>query len=201
MKPASASPVASPIMFCSATPALKKRSGCRADESVERHEADVAGEQHDPAIGGRELGQRLGERHPHSLASSSAIAARYCVVRHRKVMPLDPAFHEGNALAEHGPAQQRARAAVSGRGCGRKHRGAIVAVHLDGVPAETGEAVDQGSSRKNIRRIAERLLPVHVDKRRQAVEPVMGGEHQRFPQRTLVAFGIAQQRIRPTRRG
>jgi len=38
-------------------------------------------------------------------------------------MPRDPALHEGNPLAEHGPAQQHAGSAVTGSGRGAEYRG------------------------------------------------------------------------------
>ena len=78
MKPASASPVAIPTMFCSATPALKKRCGKALGERLERGEAEIAGQQDDPLVLRRELDERLDEFTSHrTLTSSFACASAY----------------------------------------------------------------------------------------------------------------------------
>ena len=52
----------------------------------------------------------------------------------------------------------------------------------------------------HVARVAERLLAVDVDDRDEAREPVVGGEHDRLPDRALVALGIAHQHERAPRR-
>ena len=141
-------------MFCSATPTLKKRSGCRSVKArapCSRGRRSAARS----AIGRGEVDERLGERHSHPFASSSAMAACVLVVRHRQVVPLDLAFHEGDALAEHGPAQQRVRAAVarerSRRRASRRRRGRRPRRH----PSRSSAAVDH-AARSTARRPCSR---------------------------------------------
>ena len=48
---------------------------------------------------------------------------------------------------------------------------------------------------QDVRRLAQRLLAVAVDDGGQVAEPVVGGEHDRFPYRSLIALGVAEQGV------
>src|SRR5204862_8259933 len=71
----------------------------------------------------------------------------------------------------------------------------VVAVHLARVPPERAPALYERLEAEHVARVAERLLPVDVDDRRQAGEAPVTREHRRLPRRALVALGVAQQAV------
>ena len=66
-------------------------------------------------------------------------------------------------------------------------------VDLPRVPAERAPAIDQGREREHVGRLPERLLAVQIDDDGEPPETVMGGVHDRLPDRALVALGVAHE--------
>ena len=99
-------------------------------------------------------------------------------------------LHERHAPPEHRAGDQHAAGAPS-RWAGaralppaRSSRGR----RPRGVPAEGSEALGERREVEHVARVAERLLAVDVDDRDEVGEPVVGGEHDRLPDRALVAL-------------
>ena len=135
-KPASASPVARPTMFCSATPTLKKRSGKRARNGSRTMKPRSPVEQ-DAFVAAASSATRVYEGFPQLAASTSRIAISNSCVAHRQIVPVDrlnrqvglgqrdALLHIRDALAEHGAGEhnvrerrvrRRARSSPSARG-------------------------------------------------------------------------------------
>src|SRR3954447_14602420 len=69
----------------------------------------------------------------------------------------------------------------------------VVAVHVDGVPAERVELYVQGAQVEYLLGPAERLEAVRVDDQRQVREAQVPGERDGLPDRALVHLAIARQ--------
>jgi len=68
----------------------------------------------------------------------------------------------------------------------------IVAVDAQRVPAERPPFRAERLEADRIRHPPERLELVVIDDSTKVREPVMPGEHRRFPDRPLVAFAVAK---------
>jgi hypothetical protein len=107
-------------------------------------------------------------------------------------VPLDLAFHVRDALAERRLRNRDARRVPVGVERPRK-RLVVVAVDLHDVPAERRPALGERREVEHVPRVAEGLLAVVVDDRDEVREPVVCGEHDRLPEGTLVALGVAHE--------
>ena len=189
-------------MFCSATPQLKKRSGKRAANGSTTDEAEVAGQQHDPLVSCGQLDELGHERGPHVADLGARAAPACCSSSDRPVVPLDPRSMNETPLPNVVSGDQDVRRASSWLSrAPRAERVVVVAVHLAGLPAERRASAPRSSEVEHVARVAERLLAVQVDDRHELVEPVVGGEHHRLPDRALVALGVAEQHARRAGRG
>src|SRR5512146_1980328 len=108
------------------------------------------------------------------------------------IMPLDPVFHEADALAlhrvrnQHGGLAGRPGASVERV----RERVMIVSVDLLDRPAERIELGVQGLQSKRLLDAREALQLVVVDNAKEVVELVMGREQRGLPVAALVPFAV-----------
>ena len=80
-----------------------------------------------------------------------------------------------------------------------QHVGDVVAAALDHVPVERAPFLGQRLDPHDVFDVAVDLLVVVVDDAAEMVEPVMGGEHRRLPDLTLLLLPVAHHAIDPAR--
>src|SRR5512139_2323803 len=115
----------------------------------------------------------------------------------RLAVPAEGTLEEGHALALHGARENRRRTAFACALERAQHSVQVVAVDLDGAPAEGLEAAREDRAVVAVRRRPRLPEAVDVDDRDEVRQLIERGELRRLPHRSLGALAVAHQAVDP----
>src|SRR5262245_2653700 len=192
--PDRASPAATEIKFASLTPMLKKRPGqASTNRSKSLYPRSAVRRTIRPSD--RPASDRPA-KNVSRISVPKLFQRSFEIGRARRaVVPLEVPFHEGYAFPLDRVRHDRARSAGGPVPESRHEFLRVVAVDLDGIPAERLPLFAEGFKARNPAAVAGCLELVEVDDRHEVPEVVRGGPQRRLPHRALVALSVGEDDV------